>query len=99
MGWWWWCVWWDLEYGWVVLEIDVFECIFEYVEYEFEKVGWFECEWRWVVDDDERVRERRGGVERDVDGGVVDEVDVENDDKGGEIWCLEFWFVELVYID
>ena len=41
-------------------------------------------------DDDERVRERRGGVERDADGGAADEVDVENDDKGGEIRCSEF---------
>ena len=34
--------------------------------------------------------ERRGGVERDADGGAADEVDVENDDKGGEIRCSEF---------
>jgi len=31
-----------------------------------------------------------GGVERDADGGAADEVDVENDDKGGEIRCSEF---------
>ena len=31
-----------------------------------------------------------GGVERDADGGVADEVDVENDDEGGEIRCSEF---------
>ena len=62
----------------------------EHVEHELEKVGRSERERRRAADDDERVRERRGGVERDADGGAADEVDVENDDKGGEIRCSEF---------